>query len=33
VYVSKVLGIGAATFWDYLLNFYWTWAKRPEPAR
>jgi putative flippase GtrA len=26
VYVSQLAGIGAATVWNYLLNFYWTWA-------
>jgi putative flippase GtrA len=32
IYVSQVLGIGVATAWNYLLNFYWTWAKRPQPS-
>jgi putative flippase GtrA len=31
VYLSQILGIGAATVWNYLLNFYWTWASRPKP--
>jgi putative flippase GtrA len=26
VYLSQLTGIGAATVWNYLLNFYWTWA-------
>jgi putative flippase GtrA len=30
VYLSQILGIGAATVWNYLLNFYWTWAERKE---
>jgi putative flippase GtrA len=29
-YLSQLLGIGAATFWNYVANFYWTWAKREE---
>lgn len=33
VYLSQLGGIGAAMAWNYLLNFYWTWAKRPgEPG-
>ena len=28
VYLSQICGIGAATVWNYLLNFYWTWAKK-----
>jgi putative flippase GtrA len=32
VYVSQLAGIGAATIWNYLLNFYWTWAKKVVPA-
>jgi putative flippase GtrA len=34
VYLSQLCGIGAATVWNYLLNFYWTWAspKQPPPA-
>jgi putative flippase GtrA len=32
VYLSQVAGIGAATVWNYLLNFYWTWAKKKVPA-
>lgn len=28
IYLSQVAGIGAATVWNYLLNFYWTWAKK-----
>jgi putative flippase GtrA len=28
IYLSQVAGIGVATVWNYLLNFYWTWAKR-----
>jgi putative flippase GtrA len=32
VYVSQLAGIGAATIWNYLLNFYWTWAKKVAPV-
>ena len=32
IYLSQVAGIGAATVWNYLLNFYWTWAKRAVTA-
>jgi putative flippase GtrA len=36
VYLSQLAGIGAAMIWNYLLNFYWTWAAThphsvPEP--
>lgn len=27
-YFSQMIGIGAATVWNYLANFYWTWAAR-----
>lgn len=30
VYVSQVVGVGAATVWNYLLNYYWTWSQRGE---
>ena len=34
VYLSQLLGIGAGTAWNYLLNFYWTWGQSPgESAR
>ncbi len=29
-YLSQLFGIGAATVWNYLLNFYWTWAHQPD---
>ena len=29
-YLSQLLGIGAATFWNYIANFYWTWARGKE---
>jgi putative flippase GtrA len=35
VYLSQLAGIGGAMVWNYLLNFYWTWAERrvdPAPA-
>jgi putative flippase GtrA len=25
-YLSQLLGIGAATLWNYCANFYWTWS-------
>jgi len=28
VYLSQIVGIGVAMVWNYLLNFYWTWAAR-----
>ncbi|HEY0706941.1 MAG TPA: GtrA family protein [Polyangia bacterium] len=31
VYLSQIMGIGVATVWNYLLNFYWTWAKKKLP--
>lgn len=31
IYLSQLLGIGAAMVWNYLLNFYWTWAATREP--
>ena len=31
-YVSQLLGIGVATFWNYSVNFYWTWAKGAREA-
>ena len=27
-YVSQLMGIGVATFWNFLLNFYWTWRQK-----
>jgi putative flippase GtrA len=32
VYLSQLCGIGAAMVWNYLLNFYWTWATPKAPA-
>ncbi len=29
-YISQLLGIGGATFWNYLANSYWTWARGEE---
>lgn len=29
VYLSQLIGIACGTGWNYLLNFYWTWAERP----
>jgi putative flippase GtrA len=30
VYISHLLGISLAMFWDYLINFHWTWPERKE---
>jgi putative flippase GtrA len=32
VYLSQLVGIGGAMVWNYLLNFYWTWAERHQDA-
>ena len=29
-YLSQLIGIGAATFWNYIVNFNWTWARGKE---
>lgn len=29
-YISQLIGIGGATFWNYIANFYWTWAHGEE---
>ncbi len=26
-YLSQLVGIGVATFWNFLVNFYWTWKE------
>ena len=26
VYLSQLIGIGGATAWNFLVNYYWTWA-------
>jgi putative flippase GtrA len=31
VYLSQLFGIGGAMAWNYLLNFYWTWAESRDP--
>lgn len=28
IYASQLFGIGAATAWNFLANFYWTWNQR-----
>lgn len=33
VYLSQLLGIAGGTAWNYLLNFYWTWAEGKGRAR
>lgn len=32
VYLSQLIGIGTAMVWNYLLNFYWTWAATTAKA-
>lgn len=29
-YVSQLIGIGTAMFWNYLVNFHWTWKVRSD---
>ena len=29
-YAATCLGIGVATVWNFLSNFYWTWAQSSE---
>ena len=29
-YVAQLVGIGLATVWNYLANFYWTWRAQSE---
>ena len=26
LYISQLVGVGVATLWNFMLNFYWTWA-------
>jgi putative flippase GtrA len=33
VYLSQLFGIGVAMVWNYLLNFYWTWAESRDEGR
>jgi len=28
MYLSQLLGIGAATFWNFMANFFWTWKHK-----
>lgn len=30
VYVSQLIGIAVATVWNFLLNYYWTWGRKPS---
>jgi len=30
-YFAQILGIGVATIWNFLSNFYWTWAQSSSP--
>ena len=30
IYASQLLGIGVATVWNYLANFYWTWRSKTD---
>lgn len=32
VYLAQLAGIGVATGWNFLANFYWTWRDRSEGA-
>lgn len=32
VYASQLIGIGAATAWNFLANFYWTWRRGVDGA-
>jgi len=27
-YASQLIGIGVATFWNFLMNFHWTWRQK-----
>ena len=27
-YLSQLVGIGVATFWNFLVNFFWTWRQK-----
>lgn len=29
-YISQLFGIGVATFWNFLVNFYWTWKQEDD---
>ena len=29
-YLSQLIGIGIATFWNYVINVNWTWARGPK---
>lgn len=33
VFVSQLIGIGCGMMWNYLLNFYWTWAVHTRAGR
>lgn len=33
VYLSQLIGIGCGMFWNYLLNFYWTWRSPASDNR
>ena len=30
-YLAQTVGIGVATIWNFLSNFYWTWAQTSSP--
>lgn len=30
VYLSQLIGIGGATAWNFLVNYYWTWSVSPQ---
>jgi putative flippase GtrA len=33
MYASQLLGIGIATFWNFLVNVHWTWRKHENGGR
>ena len=33
IYLSQIAGIGVATVWNYLANFYWTWRSGEQVLR
>ena len=30
IYTSQLIGIGCATLWNFLANYYWTWRSTPS---
>ena len=33
MYLSQLTGIGVATIWNFIANFYWTWKHGATPSR